>query len=82
LGVEVLASTSVKEDMLYAQPITNGFQIVDTQPKKVMILLDTGTPDVFIVKGEDSIVYKKEGFWVYAVNSGENLQLSVLNLKF
>jgi hypothetical protein len=80
LGAEVTAA--VKESILYAQPIANGFQIVDTEPKKVMILLDTGTPDVFIVKGEDAIVYKKEGFWVYAINTGENLQLSVLNLKF
>jgi len=79
-GVEVLES--VEDNMLYAQPIKNGFQIVDTQPKKVMILLDTGIPDTFIVKGEDAVVYKKDGSWVYAVNSGDNLQLSVLNLKF
>jgi hypothetical protein len=73
---------SSKMDILYAQPIENGFQVVDTQPKKVMILLDTGTPDVFIVKGKDAIVYKKNGSWVYALNSGEDLKLSSINLKF
>lgn len=73
---------SSKTDIFYAQPIDNGFQIVDTQPKKVMILLDTGTPNVFIVKGKDAIVYKKDGSWVYALNSGEDLKLSIINLKF
>jgi hypothetical protein len=79
-GVEVVES--VKEDMLYAQPIENGFQIVDTQPKKVMILLNTGTPNVFIVKGKDAVVYLKDGAWIYALNTGEDLNLSNLNLKF
>ena len=62
--------------------LENGFQIVDTQPKKVMILLNTGTPDVFIVKGKDAIVYKKNGSWIYALNSGNDLKLSDINLKF
>jgi hypothetical protein len=79
-GVEVVES--VKDDILYAQPIENGFQIVDTQPKKVMILLNTGATDVFIVKGKDAVVYKKDGSWVYALNSGDNLKLSTINLKF
>nr|WP_321247924.1 hypothetical protein [uncultured Psychroserpens sp.] len=79
-GVEVVES--VEDDILYAQPIENGFQIVDTQPKKVMILLNTGTPDVFIVKGKDAIVYKKNGSWIYALNSGNDLKLSDINLKF
>ena len=47
--------------MLYAQPIEGGFQIVDTEPKKVMILLNTDLPDTYIVKGKDAIVHKKDG---------------------
>ncbi|TXE15911.1 hypothetical protein ES692_14925 [Psychroserpens burtonensis] len=71
-----------KPEILYAQPIDNGFQIVDTQPKKVMILLNTGTPNIYIVKGKDAIVYNKEGSWVYALYNEGNLELSVINLKF
>ncbi|MFT4804935.1 MAG: hypothetical protein ACI9YE_002150, partial [Psychroserpens sp.] len=69
-------------EILYAQPIDNGFQIVDTQPKKVMVLLNTGTPNIYIVKGKDAIVYNKEGSWVYALYNEGNLELSVINLKF
>jgi len=69
-------------EMLYAQPIDNGFQIVDTQPKKVMVLLNSGIPDMYIVKGKDAVVYKKEGSWVYAEHSGDDLKLKVINLKF
>ena len=77
---EVIQSKT--NDLLYAQPIKNGFQIVDTEPKKIMILLETGIPNVFLVQGQDAMVYQKEGSWVYALYSGDDLKLSVINLKF
>ncbi|MDG5492486.1 hypothetical protein [Psychroserpens sp. SPM9] len=70
------------KDILYAQPIKGGFQVVDTEPKKVMILLYSGAPDTFIVQGKDAVVYKKGDIWVYAENNGENLQVEDINLKF
>lgn len=78
----VEAVEQVEDYTLYAQPISNGFQVVDTEPKKVMILLDTGVTDTYIVKGKDAVVYKKDGSWVYAENSGDNLKLKVINIKF
>lgn len=71
-----------KEELLYAQPIDNGFQIVDTEPKKVMILLYSGIPDTYIVKGKDAIVYKNAEGWIYAENDGDKLKVKGLNLKF
>ena len=71
-----------KKEILYAQPIDNGFQIVDTEPKKVMILLYSGAPDMFIVQGKDAVVYKKNGVWIYAENNGDNLRVKKINLKF
>jgi uncharacterized protein (UPF0335 family) len=68
--------------VLYAQPIENGFQIVDMTPKKVMILYYSGVKDVFIVNGKDAIVYKKGNTWMYAENDGSNLKELVLNIKF
>ncbi len=69
-------------EVLYAQPIENGFQIVDTTPKKVMILYYSGRPDTFIVKGKDAIVYKKDDLWILAENNGANLTTEVINIKF
>lgn len=66
----------------YAQPIENGFQIVDTEPKLIMILLKTGITNVFLVQGKDAMVYQKEGVWVYGSYSGDDLKLNVINLKF
>jgi hypothetical protein len=79
---DVKVTQSVSNDILYAQPIKNGFQIVDTEPKKVMILLETGVSNVFMVKGKDAMVYKKDGTWVYGSYSGDDLKFNVINLKF
>ncbi|MGC1471658.1 MAG: hypothetical protein WA775_03610 [Psychroserpens sp.] len=72
----------VEEEVLYTQPIAVGFQVVDTEPKKVMILLHSGVPDVFIVQGKDAMVYKSDGSWVYAENNGKTLVVKGVNLKF
>ncbi len=73
----------VKEpsDLLYAQPIANGFQIVDTEPKKVMVLYKSGLKDVFIVEGKDAVVYKKDGIWYYDEYNSK-LETKTLNIKF
>ncbi|OUR91378.1 hypothetical protein A9Q87_10480 [Flavobacteriales bacterium 34_180_T64] len=69
-------------EVLYAQPIDNGFQIIDTTPKKVMILYYSGIPDTFIVKDRDAIVYKKGDLWILSENNGSTLKEEVVNLKF
>ncbi len=66
-------------NIFYAQAVNNGFQIVDSTPKVVMILLSTAKQDVFIVKGEDAIVYKEDGFWYKSNNS---TSAETLNIKF
>jgi hypothetical protein len=66
---------------LYAQPIENGFQIVDTTPKKVMILRNSGVKDVFTVEGKKAIVYKKGDMWMYS-ESGNILEGEAINIKF
>lgn len=66
----------------YAQKIENGYQIVDSEPKIVMVLLKTGLENVFTVKGKDAIVYKKDGRWVYSQNGDNGEKLELLNIKF
>ncbi len=69
-------------NVLYAQVIENGFQLVDSTPKVVMILLTTPKQDTFIVKGKDAIVYKEDGFWYISQNDGKNYNTKLLNIKF
>lgn len=70
------------EKLLYAQPIDNGFQIVNTEPKKVMVIYYSGIADVFIVKGKDAIIYKKGDLWIYSETNGTALMVEELNIKF
>lgn len=64
---------------LYAQRIDGGYQLVDSTPKIVMILLRTPKQDVYIVKGQDAIVYKSNGKWLKSANATAS---EVLNIKF
>lgn len=74
---EIIDKNSKK--LLYAQPNSNGFQVVDTTPKIVMVLIKTSLENVFVVKDKDAIVYKKEGVWLYSDSATATEQL---NLKF
>jgi hypothetical protein len=69
-------------DLLYAQPISNGFQVVDRTPKIIMILLETTKVDTFIVKDTNAIVYKEDGFWYLSKNDGVKVSIETLNIKF
>lgn len=67
---------------LYAQPIDKGFQVVDSSPKVVMILLETPKSNTYIVKDQNAIVYEEDGFWYLSKNDGKTTSLESLNIKF
>ncbi|WP_405572931.1 hypothetical protein [Winogradskyella sp. Asnod2-B02-A] len=69
-------------DLHYAQEIKNGFQLVNSEPRIVMILLATAAENVFIVKGKNAIVFKEDGFWYYSENNGELGERKSMNIKF
>lgn len=50
--------------VLYAQVIQNGFQLVNTKPEVVFIVLKTDTNNLFIIKDKNGILSKKEGKWI------------------
>ncbi len=80
--VEPAATTNISKTVLYAQPIKNGYQLVDSTPKVVMILLKTGVPNVYIVKGRDASVYKENGKWMLSKVTDSGNEVSELNVKF
>jgi hypothetical protein len=69
---------------LYAQAITNGYQLVDTTPKKVLTLLKTSAQDYFIAQAGaiSGIVFKKDGAWVYEYYEGDKLVSKTLEIRF
>ncbi|GAA4805836.1 hypothetical protein [Litoribaculum gwangyangense] len=69
-------------NILYAQEIENGFQLVDSSPKVVYIIKKTNLKDVFLIQNNGGIIYKKQDSWVIEYYSGNTLQQDELNVKF
>jgi hypothetical protein len=70
------------KNVLYAQAIENGYQLVDSEPKIVMVLLKSGVSNVYLVKGKDAVVYKENGKWMLSKVTMQGNEVSTLNLKF
>ena len=68
--------------VLYAQPTANGFQLVDTTPKKILTLLKTSVPDYFIAEGANGLVFKKDGAWFFEYYKDNKLVSQKLEIKF
>jgi hypothetical protein len=67
---------------LYAQPIPNGFQLVNTTPEVVYVLLKTGVKDIFLLKDKMGIVYKSAEKWFVEFYQNEMLVTKELKVKF
>ncbi len=80
------ASAAITETTgtLYAQATPNGFQLIDTTPKKVLTLLKTSMPDYFIAENGaiNGIVFKKNEDWTYEYYKDNKLVSVKLQIKF
>ncbi|MCR8666634.1 hypothetical protein NO995_02995 [Aestuariibaculum sp. M13] len=82
---EKVVEAEVKEVMssvLYAQEIENGYQLVDATPKVVYKITKTAQPNLFMVNGENAIIYKKGDAWIIEYNTSEGTKQKELNIKF
>ncbi len=68
--------------VLYAQKIENGYQLVDMTPKVVYKIKKTGQENLFLVEGENAIIYKKGDAWFYEFNTDGGVMQKELNIKF
>lgn len=75
----VAKSTSA---VLYAQETENGFQLVDSSPKVVYRIQNTGLQNVYLIDGKNAIIYKKGDAWVVEYYEGKTLKQEALNIKF
>ncbi len=77
-------TTSNPKTFYFAQPIANGYQIVDTEPKVIMKLYTTSQKNVFIaVKGTiNGTVISKNEQWFFEYYDNGKLVSEPLNLKF
>lgn len=80
-------SSAAPEDaaeMLFAQPIPNGYQLIDKTPKVVLKIFKTSQPDYFTAQSEtiNGAVIKKNGEWILEYYKDEKLVSEKLLIKF
>ena len=75
--------TNENTETLNAQPIENGYQLVDTTPKVVLKMYRTSTPDVYIGESsaEKGMVLKTDGQWIFEYYENGKLFKKPLNIK-
>nr|WP_295864038.1 hypothetical protein [uncultured Chitinophaga sp.] len=80
------ATPAVKDaaGTLYAQAISNGYQLIDTSPKIVLTLLKTSVQDFFIAENGalHGVVVKKNGDWYFEHYKDNQLLAEKLLIKF
>ena len=91
-SLDIIESTSSSNQILtentetfyFAQPTTNGFQVVDSEPKVIMKLYTTSQKNVFIgLKGNtNGVVISKNGKWFFEYYDGDKLISESINLRF
>jgi hypothetical protein len=68
--------------ILYAQPKINGFQLINSKPEVVFVLLKTNLNDVYILKDKEGVFYKKDTNWVAEYYKSDNLIQEIYKIKF
>ncbi|SMD14602.1 hypothetical protein [Pedobacter nyackensis] len=78
------APVNLPSGTLYAQATANGFQLIDTTPKRVLTLFKTSVQDYFIADSGQfkGIVLKKDGEWFFEYYNNDKLISEKLLIKF
>lgn len=69
-------------DVLYAQSIENGFQLVDLKPEVVFKILKTNVKDVYIINYKNGIFYKVGEKWFAEYYINNRFILKEYKVKF
>lgn len=84
--VKEVVETSKKQEMnlpiLYAQPKGNGYQLVNTTPEIVFLVLKTSKENSFILKNKNGTLYKNGDFWVAEYYKNDELVKEKYQIKF
>lgn len=75
--------TTYTYGVLFAQPITNGYQLLDSSSKLVMKILKTTNKECFLVtKGNiHGVLVSREKQWFFEYYQNENLVSEIVAVK-
>lgn len=86
---EVITSNPAPTDVpgaarLFAQPIENGYQLVDQSPKVVFRIYNTSSKDVFMAEKDQTkgTLLNKNGTWIFEYYNNGKLVTETYNIKF
>ena len=71
-----------KSYTMYAQPISNGFKLVDASLEVVYAILNTSTQNVFIIKDKNGMLYLKNSKWIAEFYEKGELIHKEVHIKF
>lgn len=75
-------STENTYQTLYAQPNENGYQLVNTKPSIVFVLLKTNTPQKYIIKDKNGTLTKNGEIWIAEYYENGVLTTKRFQVKF
>lgn len=75
---------SISSNMLYAQPTSYGYQLIDSEPKVVMKVYKTSNPASFMAKKGDvqGVLVSKENQWFFEYYQNDKLISEKVEVKF
>lgn len=77
-------SSQENEGILFAQPISNGFQLIDASPKVILKIFKTSLPTAFLATREQiqGVLIYKENQWFFEYYQNLTLISETINVKF
>ncbi|TRX35569.1 hypothetical protein FNW52_11055 [Flavobacterium sp. ZT3R18] len=85
VAVNLPSSTETNEmNVLFAQPIKNGFQLVDNTPKVIMKVYKTTNPAIYLATKEtvQGVLISKDSQWFFEYYEKETLMSEKIAVKF
>lgn len=79
-----ISETTDYSKLLFAQPTSTGFQLVDSTPKVVFKLFKTDSPTMFIAQkgNQNGVISLKDGSWLFEYQENEKVVSEKLEIKF
>ena len=78
----LITEKATAANLLYAQVNPLGFQLVDSTPKVVYVLLKSTKKDLYFLKNKNGILYKENSYWIIEYYNLDTLVRKNLNIKF
>ncbi|MEO6870253.1 MAG: hypothetical protein ABI168_11445, partial [Ginsengibacter sp.] len=84
VAINVASSEESNGNVLFAQPILNGFQLIDNTPKVIMKIYKTTNDSIYLAvkDNQQGIVFLKDNQWFFEYYKNDQLVSEKISVKF